>query len=103
MIANFAATEIRPGSMGRPLPGIDATMLVRGEDGPALVQEDRVREVTNPGDVGELAVRADRPSMFRGFLNDEARFFAASPAAGISPAIWHPAISTGFVVRRSGR
>ena len=34
MIANFAATEIRPGSMGRPLPGIDATVLAHGEDGP---------------------------------------------------------------------
>ena len=24
MIANYAATEIRPGSMGRPLPGVEA-------------------------------------------------------------------------------
>jgi acetyl-CoA synthetase len=74
MIANFAATEIRPGSMGRPLPGIDATVLVRGEDGRALVQDGRVREVTNPGDVGELALRAGWPSMFRGYLNDEVRY-----------------------------
>jgi acetyl-CoA synthetase len=74
MIANFAATEIRPGSMGRPLPGIDATVLVRGEDGRALVQDGRVREVANPGDVGELALRAGWPSMFRGYLNDEARY-----------------------------
>jgi acetyl-CoA synthetase len=74
MIANFAATEIRPGSMGRPLPGIDATVLARGQDGRALVQDGRVREVTNPGDVGELALRAGWPSMFRGYLNDEARY-----------------------------
>jgi acetyl-CoA synthetase len=74
MIANFAATEIRPGSMGRPLPGIDATVLVRGEDGRALVTGGRVQEVTAPGDVGELALRAGWPSMFRGYLNEEARY-----------------------------
>jgi acetyl-CoA synthetase len=79
MIANFAATEIRPGSMGRPLPGIDATVLARGEDGRALVEEGRVREVTNRGDVGELAVRAGWPSMFRGYLNDEARYSRCFP------------------------
>ena len=33
MIANFAATDIRPGSMGRPLPGIDAAILRRDEHG----------------------------------------------------------------------
>jgi acetyl-CoA synthetase len=74
MIANFAATEIRPGSMGRPMPGIDATVLARGEDGRALVQDGRVQEVAAPGDVGELALRAGWPSMFRGYLNDEARY-----------------------------
>jgi acetyl-CoA synthetase len=74
MIANFAATEIRPGSMGRPLPGIAATVLVRGEDGRALVRDGQVQEVTTPGDVGELALRAGWPSMFRGYLNEEARY-----------------------------
>jgi acetyl-CoA synthetase len=74
MIANFVAIEIRPGSMGRPLPGIDATVLVRGEDGRALVADGRVQEVAAPGDVGELALRAGWPSMFRGYLNDEARY-----------------------------
>ena len=34
MIANFAAMEIRPGSMGRPLPGIEAAIVRKtGEDG----------------------------------------------------------------------
>ena len=28
-IANYAATEVRPGSMGRPLPGIDAGVVRR--------------------------------------------------------------------------
>ena len=33
MISNFAGMDIRPGSMGRPLPGVEAALLVRGEDG----------------------------------------------------------------------
>ncbi len=33
MISNFAAMDIRPGSMGRPLPGIEAGVVRRLEDG----------------------------------------------------------------------
>ena len=32
MIANFAAMDVKPGSMGRPLPGIEAA-IVRRNDG----------------------------------------------------------------------
>jgi acetyl-CoA synthetase len=31
MIANYAGMEIRPGSMGRPLPGIEAGIVRRIE------------------------------------------------------------------------
>jgi acetyl-CoA synthetase len=41
MIANVAALPIRPGSMGKPLPGIDAAIVERGADG-------RIGEVTDP-------------------------------------------------------
>ena len=37
MISNFAAMEIRPGSMGRPLPGVTAGLLEQGKDGRARV------------------------------------------------------------------
>ncbi|WP_460072906.1 acetate--CoA ligase [Streptomyces sp. YKOK-I1] len=77
MIANFAACEIRPGSMGRPLPGVEATVLERGEDGRALVVDGRVTEVGTPGVEGELALRPGWPSMFRGYLHDEERYDAA--------------------------
>lgn len=77
MIANFAACEIRPGSMGRPLPGVEATVLERGEDGRALVTDGRVREVETPGVEGELALRPGWPSMFRGYLHDKERYEAA--------------------------
>jgi acetyl-CoA synthetase len=76
MIANLAASEIRPGSMGRPLPGVDAAVLARGEDGRALVTDGRVRVLTEPGQEGELALRPGWPSMFRGYLHDEARYRA---------------------------
>src|SRR5208337_2124691 len=50
MIANYAATEIRPGSMGLPLPGIDAAIVRRQKDG-------TVEMVAEPGIEGELALR----------------------------------------------
>ena len=42
MISNFAAMEIRPGSMGKPLPGVEAALLERGEDGRAQVTDGKV-------------------------------------------------------------
>ncbi|HEX5567944.1 MAG TPA: acetate--CoA ligase [Streptomyces sp.] len=76
MIANFAGCEIRPGSMGRPLPGVEATVLARGEDGRALVTDGHVWVLEHPGAEGELALRPGWPSMFRGYLHDEARYRA---------------------------
>ena len=77
MIANFAACDIRPGAMGRPLPGVRAAVLERGDDGRALVTDGRVRPVERPGAEGELALRAGWPSMFRGYLDDEPRYRSA--------------------------
>ncbi|WP_020524748.1 acetate--CoA ligase [Catelliglobosispora koreensis] len=73
MISNFAGLEVRPGSMGRPLPGIDATILERGEDGRALIIDGQVRPVPSNVD-GELALRPGFPSMFRGYLHEEQRY-----------------------------
>ncbi|WP_328835176.1 acetate--CoA ligase [Streptomyces europaeiscabiei] len=77
MIANFAACEIRPGSMGRPLPGVEATVLEQGEDGRALVIDGRVTRVRSADVEGELALRPGWPSMFRGYLHDKERYDAA--------------------------
>ncbi len=73
MISNYRGMEIRPGSMGRPMPGVEATVLVRGEDGRALVEDGRVREAV-VGETGELALRPGWPSMFRGYLGEEERY-----------------------------
>jgi acetyl-CoA synthetase len=67
MIANFAALDIRPGSMGKPLPGITAAIVRRAADG-------NVAPIEEPGVEGELALRRGWPSMFRAYLNDEARY-----------------------------
>ena len=77
MISNFAAMDIRPGSMGRPLPGVTAGLLERGDDGRARVTGGKVTEVTQSGVEGELALRPGWPSMFRGYLHDERRYAEA--------------------------
>ncbi len=69
MIANYAAMEIRPGSMGRPLPGIEAAIVRRETDG-------HVARIDTPDTEGELALRPGWPSMFRGYLHEEARYRA---------------------------
>ncbi len=67
MIANYAAMDIRPGSMGRPLPGVEAAIVRR-------VDEDRIEVVSDPDVQGELALRPGWPSMFRGYWGEEARY-----------------------------
>ena len=73
MIANYAATTIHPGSMGRPLPGIEATILKRDDKGKTLIKAGVAVEAA-PGEEGELAIRPGWPSMFRGYLNMEERY-----------------------------
>jgi acetyl-CoA synthetase len=67
MIANTPAFDIKPGSMGRPLPGIDACIVRKDEQG-------HVSVVTEPDTEGELALKRGWPSMFRGYLNNEERY-----------------------------
>ena len=68
MIANYASLPVRPGSMGKPLPGIDAAVVHVSED------RARVDVVATPGEEGELALKPGWPSMFRGYLHDEERY-----------------------------
>ena len=66
MIANTAAMDIKPGSMGKPLPGVEAAIVHR--------KEKRIHVVEEPGVQGELALRPGWPSMFRGYLGQEERY-----------------------------
>ncbi len=75
MISNFVSEEIRPGSMGRPLPGIEAAILRRDDRGKIVVGDDgRAETVDEPLVEGELALRPGWPSMFRSYLNMEERY-----------------------------
>ena len=67
MIANFPALDVRPGSMGMPVPGIDAAIVRHNADG-------SVTQIDEPGVEGELALRPGWPSMFRGYLNEPERY-----------------------------
>lgn len=67
MISNYAAMDIKPGSMGRPLPGIEAA-IVRRTDGGA------VEPLVEPMAQGELALKVGWPSMMRGYLHEEERY-----------------------------
>ena len=67
MIANFPALPVKPGSMGLPLPGIDAAIVHREPDGSVTV-------VDQPMVQGELALKSGWPSMMRGYLHEEERF-----------------------------
>ncbi len=66
MIANTAAMDVKPGSMGKPLPGVEAAIVHRKEDGLEIVAA--------PGTEGELALRPGWPSMFRGYLDQDERY-----------------------------
>ncbi|SCK28313.1 acetyl-CoA synthetase [Variovorax sp. HW608] len=67
MIANYAALDVKPGSMGRPLPGIEAAIVRRTAAG-------RVEPVETPMTDGELALKAPWPSMMRGYLHEDERY-----------------------------
>ncbi|UCV08569.1 acetate--CoA ligase [Dechloromonas denitrificans] len=69
MIANTAAQDIKPGSMGRPLPGITAHVVRRHPGRPLELLE-------APGMVGELALETGWPSMFRAYLDQPDRYAA---------------------------
>ena len=67
MIANTPAFDIKPGSMGRPLPGVTACVVRRHDDGTVTV-------IDEPDVEGELALTPGWPSMFRTYLHAEQRY-----------------------------
>ena len=68
MISNFAALDVKPGSMGLPVPGVDACIVEHDKS------DNHIRIVTEPDVEGELALKAGWPSMFRGYLHEEDRY-----------------------------
>jgi acetyl-CoA synthetase len=68
LVANLAGMDVRPGSMGRPLPGVEVGLVRGGHDGEPL------QLVESPDVEGELAIRPGWPSMFRGYLGEDERY-----------------------------
>jgi acetyl-CoA synthetase len=62
MIANYPIMAVRPGSMGRPMLGIN----------PSVIDDDGNEAPV--GQEGDLAVRPGWPSMFRQYWKDEERY-----------------------------
>jgi acetyl-CoA synthetase len=67
VIANTPSQPIKPGSMGRPLPGIDVAIVERRADGSLDIR-------TQGETSGELALRRGWPSMFRAYLGQPERY-----------------------------
>ena len=67
MIANYLAMDIKPGSMGRPLPGVIAGIVHKTDKG-------TVEEIIAPDIQGELALKPGWPSMFLGYWNEPERY-----------------------------
>lgn len=66
MIANYPSMKVKPGSMGKPLPGVEAAI--------AVITETGIKIITEPNKQGHLVLRKGWPSMFRAYLHDEPRY-----------------------------
>ncbi len=75
LVSNYPGLSVRPGSMGKPTPGLGATVI--DEQGSPVA----------PGGMGEIAVRTDNPGIFDGYWDR---------SAVSSPDGWH---RTGDLVR----
>ena len=59
LVANYPSMDIRPGSMGRPIPGVEVAIV------------DESGNKVEPGEEGDLCVRPGWPSMFRGYWRNQ--------------------------------
>ena len=59
LIANYPILDIKPGSMGKPIPGVVVSIL------------DNEGNELQPGEEGHLAVKPGWPSMFRTYWNNQ--------------------------------
>lgn len=66
MIANYPSMKVKPGSMGKPLPGVTAAI--------AEINEEELVILTKPNSQGHLVLKRDFPSIFRGYLHEAERY-----------------------------
>ncbi|MCD6116425.1 acetate--CoA ligase [bacterium] len=61
MLTNFPDMKVKPGSMGKPFPGITA----------AVVDPETFEEIKEPGRIGLIAFKPGWPAMMRTYWNNE--------------------------------
>jgi acetyl-CoA synthetase len=66
MISNYRSMRVKPGSMGKPLPGVEAAI--------AEITENTFRIVRKSDKDGHLVLKKGWPSMFRTYLHEEERY-----------------------------
>ncbi len=66
MISNYRNMQVRPGSMGKPLPGIKSAI--------AEIKDDHFSIVNEPNKEGHLVLKRGWPSMFKTYLHEEERY-----------------------------
>ncbi len=66
MIANYPSMEVKPGSMGKPLPGVEAAL--------AEITDGQIKIIKKPGIQGQLILKKGFPSIFRAYLHEEERY-----------------------------
>jgi acetyl-CoA synthetase len=66
MIANYPSMEVKPGSMGKPLPGI--------EIGIVEIKDQALTLITAPNVQGQLVLKKGFPSLFRAYIHEEERY-----------------------------
>lgn len=66
MIANYPSMKVKPGSMGKPLPGVEIAI--------AEINDKEIKLITEPNIQGHLVLKKGFPSLFRGYLHEEERY-----------------------------
>jgi len=64
MISNVPGVKIKPGSMGKPFPGITGVLL----------DQETKEVIKTPGKAGLIAFKPDWPSIMRGYWNNDDKF-----------------------------
>ncbi|MBW4361384.1 acetate--CoA ligase [Flavobacterium taihuense] len=66
MIANYPSMTVKPGSMGKPLPGVTIDI--------AEINDKELKFIAEPNSQGHLVLKKGFPSLFRGYLHEEERY-----------------------------
>jgi acetyl-CoA synthetase len=66
MIANYSSVKVKPGSMGKPLPGVESAI--------AMISDGEINIVKQPNVKGYLVIKKNIPSMFTQYLGDNDLF-----------------------------